>query len=192
MNAEQLSKLLDSIQGHIRVFDTKAQIVLGIDSLLAGFVGAELAKACALATWDFNRTFIALFVLSAFSLAAAVASALLAIVTIVPRVHLNQPKSHFFFCHLVGFYGRDYQKASNALITLNEDQTKQELATQIQANAVIGDIKAGRSSFALYLMTASLSLYIATFLPFCIIAYRASQTSNAAPHTTIPCSVADK
>ena len=44
MNIDQLWKLLDSVQAQIRTFDTKAQIALGIDSLLAGLLGAELAK----------------------------------------------------------------------------------------------------------------------------------------------------
>jgi hypothetical protein len=183
MNADQLSKLLESIQGHIRVFDTKAQIALGLDSLLVGFVGAELAKGCELAAWNFHGKLIALIVCSALSLIAATLSALFAIVTIVPRLELKQPKSHFFFCHLVEMYARDYKRAANGLMELSDDQVRLQVATQIQTNAVIGEAKAARSSRALYLMTAALSLYIISLVPFCLIAY----ASDHAPAQTAPC-----
>lgn len=186
MNTDQLSKLLESIQAHIRVFDTKAQIALGLDSLLVGFVGAELAKGCELASWNFHGSLITLLVTAALSLTGAVLSALFAIVTIVPRLELKQPKSHFFFCHLVEMYGRDYQRAATALIELGEDQIQHQLATQIQTNAVIAEAKAARSSRALYLMTAGLSLYITSLVPFCLIAYHSYQSAAPTTHCSVP------
>jgi hypothetical protein len=184
MNTEQLSKLLESIQAHIRVFDTKAQIALGLDSLLVGFVGVELGKGCELAAWDFHGKLIALLVTAALSLIVAILSALLAIVTIVPRLELRQPSSHFFFCHLAEMYGRDYERAAVSLIELSEEQVQRQIATQIQTNALIGEAKAARSSRALYLMTGAFSLYIISLVPFCLIAYHTDHG-----HTpTTPCS----
>jgi len=184
MNTEQLSRLLESIQGHIHVFDTKAQIALGLDSLLVGFVGVELGKGCELASWDFHGKLIALLITAALSLVAAILSALFAIVTIVPRLELRQPLSHVFFCHLAVMYGRDYERAASSLIELGEEQMQRQIATQVQTNAVIGEAKAARSSRALYLMTAAFSLYIISLAPFCLIAYG----SDHGPTPTAPCS----
>jgi hypothetical protein len=178
MNAEQLSKLLESTQGHIRAFDSKAQIALGLDSLLAGFVGAELAKGFEFASWHFSGWLVTLLVISILSLAAAIGSAFFAIFTIVPRLHLQQPKSHFFFCHLVEMYGRNYHAAANSLIALNEDQVLHQLASQVHTNAIIGDAKASRSCRALYLMLTALILYIMALIPFCVIAYRSNTVAK--------------
>lgn len=45
MDEEQLWKLLDSLHGHIRAFDTEAKVALGLDSLLAALIGTEIAKS---------------------------------------------------------------------------------------------------------------------------------------------------
>ena len=81
--------------------------------------------------------------------------------------------------HLVELYGRNYRGAADALIALDENQIQHELATQVQTNAVIANVKAARSKYALRLMTASLVLYIMTIIPFCIIAYRGNQFGKA-------------
>jgi hypothetical protein len=173
MTTEQLSKLLDSIQGHIRQFDTKAQIALGLGGLVAGLVGSELTKGLELTNWHFDWALRALLITSALSLAAVAASAFYAILTVIPRLHLQQPHSHFFFCHLVEMYGHNYHSAAKSLLALNEDQARHELATQIQTNAVIGNVKAARSNGAMRLMAVSLVLYIITLAPFGLISFRA-------------------
>ncbi|HEY6846232.1 MAG TPA: Pycsar system effector family protein [Terracidiphilus sp.] len=183
MNIDQLWKLLDSVQAQIRTFDTKAQIALGIDSLLAGLLGAELAKGFELAKWHFDYILTGLLVIAILSLVSLLASALFAIFTVVPRLHLDQPKSHFFFCHLVQLYGRKFHAADKSLIALTNDQMLPQLASQVQTNAIICDVKASRSRHALWLMTAALVLYVITFLPFSALAYRDGTTPKivAAP-----------
>ncbi len=47
-----------------------------------------------------------------------------------------------------------------------------QLASQVQTNAIICDVKASRSRHALWLMTVALVLYVITFLPFSTLAYR--------------------
>jgi hypothetical protein len=44
MDADKLWKLLDSVQTQIRVFDTKAQIVIAVNGVLAGFFGSQTSK----------------------------------------------------------------------------------------------------------------------------------------------------
>lgn len=181
METDQLAKLLDSIQGQIRAFDGKAQIALGLDSLLAGLLGAELAKAFELANWKFDYVLAILLALAVLTLMSVVASSLFAIFTVVPRLHLNQPKSHLFFCHLVELYGHNYHAASKALLALDHEQVRQQIATQVQTNAIICDVKVGRSLLALRLMSLSLILYIGTFWPYAVLAYRAGTSSKVAP-----------
>jgi hypothetical protein len=180
MTTEQLSKLLDSIQGHIRAFDTKAQIALGLDGLLAGLVGTELTKGLELAHWHFDWALIALLVISTLSLGAVAMSVFYSILTVIPRLHLKQPRSHFFFCHLAEMYGINYHSAAKSLLAINEEQIRHELATQIQTNAVIGNVKAARSNRALQLMTAALMFYIVTIAPFALISFRAAATHKDA------------
>lgn len=172
MTNDQLWKLLDSIQAQIRTFDTKAQVALGIDSLLAGLLGTEIAKGLELANWRFDYISSMFLAVAALSAIGLLTSALFAIFTVVPRLHLNQPKSHLFFCHLVEMYERRFGAAAKSLSALDENEIAHQLATQVQANAVICDVKATRSLFALRFMTISLILYVVTFVPFGMLAYR--------------------
>lgn len=176
MNIDQLWKLLDSVQAQIRTFDTKAQIALGLDSLLAGLLGAELAKGFELAKWHFDYILTGLLIIAVASIVSLLASALFAIFTVVPRLHLDQPKSHFFFCHLVEMYGRKFHAAEKSLIALADDQMLHQLASQVQTNSIICDVKASRSRHALWLMTVALVLYVMTFLPFGALSYRDGTT----------------
>jgi hypothetical protein len=117
---------------------------------LAGLLGTELVKGLELAKWRFDFVLVALLVITVLSIVGLLLSALFAILTIVPRLHLEQPKSHFFFCHLVELYERRFHAAEKALIALTEDQMLHQLASQVQTNAVICDVKASRSMRAPY------------------------------------------
>ncbi len=178
MTNDQLWKLLDSIQVQIRAFDAKAQVALGIDSLLAGLLGTEIARALELANWRFGYVLSGFLVISALSVISLLASALFGILTVVPRLRLNQPKSHFFFCHLVEDHGRKFEAAAKSLIALDQEAVAHQLATQVQTVAIICDVKANRALRALRLMTISLILYVITFGPFGVVAYR-SGSENA-------------
>jgi hypothetical protein len=112
----------------------------------------------------FDYILTGLLVIAILSLVSLLASALFAIFTVVPRLHLDQPKSHFFFCHLVQLYGRKFHAADKSLIALTNDQMLPQLASQVQTNAIICDVKASRSRHALWLMTAALVLYVITLL----------------------------
>lgn len=129
-------------------------------------------------------TVTGLLVVAILSIVSLLASALFAIFTVVPRLHLDQPKSHFFFCHLVELYGRKFHAAEKSLIALTEDQMLHQLASQVQTTAIICDVKASRSLRALWLMTAALVLYIVTFLPFSTLAYRDGITPQG---VAVPC-----
>lgn len=181
MNQEQLWKLLESLQGHIRAFDTKAQVALGLDSLLAGLIGAEIAKSVELSSWHLDGSVAWLCLLAGCSVAMLLSSVVFSIRTTLPRLHLKQPKSHFFFCHLVELYGRKFHEAAKSLIALPDDQISQELATQVQANAVICEAKSNSCRAALHLMVLSLVFYLLSFIPFGALAYRQSSKVAVVP-----------
>jgi hypothetical protein len=184
---EQLWRLLDSIQGQIRAFDTKAQVAIGLDSLLAGLLGTELVKGLELAKWHFGFTLVSFLGIATLSITGLLLSSIFAVLTIVPRLHLDQPKSHFFFCHLVDLYGRKFHAAEKGLIALTEDQKLHQLASQVQTNSVICDVKASRCRRSLWLMIASLLLYVLTFWPYGVLAYRSGTAASVA---VVPCSSA--
>ncbi|HWZ50482.1 MAG TPA: hypothetical protein VNW54_03365 [Granulicella sp.] len=87
--------------------------------------------------------------------------------------------------HLVEMYGHKYHAAAKSLIALDEEQALHQLATQVQTTAIICDVKATRSLRALRLMTISLILYVATFLPYGVIAYRAGTSSKGSMATCV-------
>lgn len=181
MDKEQLWRLLDSLQAHIRAFDTKAQVALGLDSLLAGFIGAEIARGVELSSWHIDGSMAWLCAFAGCSVISLLGSMVFAIRTALPRLHLKQPKSHFFFCHLVELYGRRFGEAAKSLIALSDDQIAQELATQVQANAIICDAKSRGSQAALRLMMLSLVFYLMSFVPFGALAYRQSGMAIGVP-----------
>jgi len=180
MTNDQIWKLLDSIQAQIRAFDAKAQVALGIDSILAGLLGTEIVRGLELANWRFDYILASFLAIAALSVVSLLASALFGIFTVVPRLHLDQPKSHFFFCHLVEIHGRKFEAAAKSLIALDQEEVARQLATQAQTIAVICDVKATRSLRALRLMTISLILYVITFGPFGVVAYRSGTRSAPA------------
>jgi len=101
MDADKLWKLLDSVQAQIRVFDTKAQIVIAIDGVLAGFFGTQIAKMAEAIGQQHGSTWhVLLGVFDVASLILLVSSLLLAVNTVHPRLHLDQPNSRLFFAHI--------------------------------------------------------------------------------------------
>jgi hypothetical protein len=91
-----------------------------------------------------------------------------------PQLHLAQPKSHFFFCHLVEMYGHDFQKSANAVMSLDDDTARLEVGTQIHTNAIICDAKGKRSSRAIVFGSLALAAYLLTIIPFVSMAYDAN------------------
>jgi hypothetical protein len=149
MDEGQLWKLLDSLQAQIRAFDTKAQVALGLDSLMAGLMGTEIVRAVDLSSWHIDGSTAWFCAFAGSSVISLLVSVVFAIRTALPRLHLKQLRSHFFFCHLVELYGRRFGEAAKSLIALSDKQMVQELATQVQANAIICDAKSSGSRAAL-------------------------------------------
>jgi hypothetical protein len=98
---------------------------------------------------------------------------------------IGQPKSHFFFLHLVELYKDDFNKAGKALIDLSEEDQLHQLATQVHANAIIASAKASRSNKAILFMTTALLIFIVNLASLGALAYQAKNhsggVSNSAP-----------
>jgi hypothetical protein len=169
-----LAKLLDTIQGQIKTFDTKAQIALGVDGLLAGLLGNQLIKATEYGASGMKYRFGIALVISIVSFICIAYSLFYALGTVHPQLHLKQPKSHFFFSHLVELYGRNFDGAALALVTLNDDDVALQLGTQVQTNAIICDVKARRCRKALIGSGAALLGYLISMYPFASMAYEAA------------------
>lgn len=178
MQNSDLLKLLDNIQGQIKTFDSKAQIALGIDSLLAGLIGTQLIKAVEFGASGMLIRFSIVALISALSITSLAVSFIFAIRTVHPQLHLCQPASHFFFCHLVDLYGRDFSKSATELINLSEGDMAIQLGTQIQTNAIICDVKASRCRKALLASGIALGGYLLMIYPFASMAYEAARIAK--------------
>lgn len=152
--------MLDSVQAQIRVFDTKAQIVIAIDGVLAGFFGTQTAKMAELvgqrpgSTWS-----ILLVVFGAGCIALLLSSLLLAVSTVHPRLHLDQPNSRLFFAHIFQEFNRDYSRTGEVLTSLTVEELNADLASQILVNSIICCTKAKRFKHALYAMSAAVIIW---------------------------------
>src|SRR6267154_3252286 len=138
MDSDKLWKLLDSVQAQIRVFDTKAQIVIAIDGVLAAFFGTQTSKMAELIGQQPNSTFsVFLIVFAVGCIGFLVYSLLFAVATVHPRLHLDQPNSRLFFIHIAQEFKRDYSRAGEVLTSLTPDQLSADLAHQILVNSII-------------------------------------------------------
>jgi Family of unknown function (DUF5706) len=161
MDCDKLWKVLDSVQAQIRVFDTKAQIVIAIDGVLAGFFGTQTVKMAELIGQRPGSIWSILLVAFAVGcIALLLSSLLLAVNTVHPRLHLDQPNSRLFFAHIFQEFKRDYSRAGEVLTSLTVDELGADLANQILVNSIICCTKAKRFKHALYAMSAAVIVWI--------------------------------
>lgn len=163
MDVDKLWKVLDSVQAQIRVFDAKAQIVIAIDGVLAGFFGSQTVKiAELLALQPSSAISWSLILIGATCLVALASSVMFAVFTVHPRLHLNQPHSRLFFAHLYNEFGRDYAKARQALTSVSDEDLSADLSNQILATSAICSKKSHRFKYGLFTMCGAVLLWIAT------------------------------
>jgi hypothetical protein len=174
---EQLANLLEATKGQIRAFDNKAQVLLGVNGVLVGFIAAEVSKAAEYGANGMPARLIAMCILLGVAFLSSCASMALALFVIHPQLHLAQPTSKFFFCHLARDYGRDFARASQDLVNLQEPEASLDVGTQIYANAVICDVKSNRCRYGMWFTGLALAGYALSLPVFCSMAY----TSAAHP-----------
>lgn len=171
MTFERLWSLLEAIQTQIRAFDTKAQVAIGVNGVLVGFATAEIAKAAEYGASGMFYRFLFTCILAGASLCAALIAIGFSIYVVHPQIELKQPRSHFFFCHLVEKYGRDFDKAIQALKGLSDEAELDEIASQVAMNSVVCDVKGRRCKPALFLTGFALALYALSVIPYSSMAF---------------------
>ncbi len=170
IRADLLLKILDGVQTQIRFFDTKAQIVLGIDGILAGFVGVQI-PALAEVVFKFWPSFLSVWLLIVFCtlLISLMLSLLQALRTIYPRLNIGQPDSKIFFAHLARIYGNDYVRASRELTGLSEQELSVDIANQLLANSRVCELKYARLTQASMWMAVAITSWVVT----CVLLFAA-------------------
>lgn len=183
MDRDAIWKLLGDVQAQIRVFDTKAQVALGIDGVLAGFLGAQLLKVAGDGAKAPMIPVVLALGLSLVSFTSMATSFALALRAVNPTLELKQPRSHFFFAHIAEKHGLDFNSAARDLIYLSEGKVVEELGTQVAVNSVIGTYKAQRCQRALIATAVALAFYLLSLIPLSIAAY---ENGAANPRSPLP------
>lgn len=170
MTFDRIKSLLESIQAQIRAFDSKAQVLLGVNGVLAGFISAELAKSADYGLGMPKRIVAVAIVLSTAAIAALISFGL-SLRVLNPQLHLRQPHSNFYFCHISQRYGLNYKQAAQDFLALEEQAAAEDLAQQVLANSIICDVKAKRCSWAMKAAGVGLLTYILSIPIFVSMAY---------------------
>lgn len=171
MTFERMWNLLDSIQTQIRAFDTKAQVAIGVNGVLIGFISAEIAKAAEYGSMGMFYRFLLTCILAGTSLCLSLIAIGFSIYVVHPQIELRQPRSHFFFCHIVEKYGRDFDGAIQALQSLSAEEELHEIASQIVSNSIVCNVKGKRCRPALVLTGCTLALYAFSIVPYSSMAF---------------------
>jgi len=172
-------RLLDGIQAQIRAFDAKAQVALGIDGVLTGFVGAQLLRSVEYPPAGRSMQFLLAVILAGLALLSLVTSVVLALRTVYPHLELKQPSSHFFFGDIVQMYGRNYAAAAVGFRELSDDDAVQELGIQLLVNSIICTVKATRVRGAVRFTAGALCLYVLSVIPFASLAYHGANITRS-------------
>ena len=174
MTFDQMALFLETLKGQIRAFDAKAQLLLGVNGLLFGFITAEGAKAAEYGATGLHLRSVCVCIALVLAFCTSCISTFYALFVINPQLHLNQPTSRFFFCHLARDFGRDYQRAAETLRSLGDDDGSLDLGTQIQVNALICDVKATRCRRGMGWAGLALLMYAVSVPVFCSMAFSAA------------------
>src|SRR5258708_3130584 len=166
MSFEQLWDLLEAIQGQIRVFDNKAQVAIGINGVLIGFLVPEIGKAAEYGAHGMLQRLLITYILAGSGVAVSVVAAALAVYVVHPQIELKQPRSHFFFCHIAEKYGRNFELAIDGLKGLSSEDAIDQVAGQVAVNAFICDVKAKKCKPALLLTVFALTLSALSIIPY--------------------------
>jgi hypothetical protein len=175
---DHLWRLLDSVQGQIRAFDIKAQVAVGINGVLIGFLISQLMKDAELGGHDFHMRFLAALVLTGASILASVAAVLFGVRVIHPQLHLRQPSSMIFFCHIANECGTDFARGGRMISTLSDEDMNLDIANQVAVNSYICDVKAKRCKFALLATAGAFLLYALSVIPSASMVYSAARAQQ--------------
>ncbi len=187
MELDNLWRLLDSVQEQIRAFDVKAQVAVGINGVLIGFLISQLMKDAELGGHNFHLRLLAALGLTGASILASVAAVIVGVRVIHPQLHLRQPSSMIFFCHIANECGRDFARGGLNLSTLTDEEISLDVANQVAVNSYICDVKAKRCRFALLATAGAFLLYSLSVIPSASMAFSVARAQQLPPQIqTLP------
>jgi hypothetical protein len=178
MKTETIAGILQAVQDQIRFCDAKAQVVLGLNGILAGFLAAQTpAIASALARNLPHALGWGLLLAASLYLVSLVLSFAFALRVVVPRLDVSQPDSCVYFAHIANQYKNNYEQIAKNLPALSEEELAADLAKQVLANSHVCVRKHGSLRNAWKLMSASLIFWIATWLVLFISIFRVAASA---------------
>lgn len=181
LGLDHLWRLLDSVQEQIRAFDIKAQVAVGINGVLIGFLISQLMKDAELGGHNFHLRLLAALGLTGASILASVAAVIVGVRVIHPQLHLRQPSSMIFFCHIANECGRDFSHGGLKLSTLSDEEIRLDVANQVAVNSYICDVKAKRCKFALLATAGAFLLYALSVIPSASMVFSAARAQQQLP-----------
>jgi hypothetical protein len=169
-NLDVCLKVLTGIQDQIRLADTKAVFVFGINTLMFGFVasGSAAIKRGLTGAAISPAAVIALVALVLFFVCAVGAVATL-IVAVMSRFGPLAPKSRIFFGHIVRTYGKDYSKYVAEVRGMSDEEWLVEVGNQIVETSNIANTKHSAVRIAAIATLVGLAMWIVTVLSISLI-----------------------
>jgi hypothetical protein len=178
VNFERSWDLLESVQGHIRAFDVKAQVAIGVNGVLIGFLISEFTKTAELAALGFKWRLAGVFVATGLSILCSLAAIVLGVRVVHPQLRMNQPRSRMFFCHIAEEFGKNFVRAGESLAALSDEESLKDVQNQIAVNAYVCNIKAKRCKPTLALTALAFCFYAISILPFGSMVVAASRAAS--------------
>lgn len=166
MTIDRLFRILEGVHSHIRAFDTKAQIVMAGNGVLAAaysVIAPRYVKVLITQSqWGPRNTLVLL--MAGVGLTVFLVSVIAAFLTLSPRTELKQPHSMLFFGHLARQYGTDYERCFGEISSASEGELRRDVVNQILVNSNICDKKCSHAGLALQFLFASFACWILLFL----------------------------
>jgi hypothetical protein len=124
--------VLSGVQEQVKFADTKAAFVLGINTLMIGFIAGSVTalKASLTKSPSPPSAWILLAALIVFGGCAIFAVATL-IYAVMSRFGALAPKTRVFFGHIASGYGKDYAKYVTEITAMTPSDWLAEVGTQI-------------------------------------------------------------
>ena len=163
-NAEHLFKVLNSIQEQIRFADAKAGFVMGLNTVMFGFVSTTCK------TWksgvNSNSAHDAACMMALLFLVYLTCSLIavgILLTTINPDLG-DAPRSKIFFNHIAKDFKRDYARYSAAMASSEDSDWTHDLSSQILETANIANQKHTKVKEALCMTAVAVFFWIFTLV----------------------------
>ena len=168
VNIETLWAVHSGVQQHVRLADTKAGFIAGLNTLMVGFLAPQLDGLIEAASEPTLVACIASVMLVAYGLSTA-ASFGLVLAAVISRLGERAPRCRIFFGHIAASYGRDYARYHDEICKLSDAEWAKDISSQIVENAHIASTKHRLIAFAAYTTAFALVFWGGTVLALAFI-----------------------